>query len=305
MAAILTRHRRFLAALVLVVGACAHSGGDATTTNTLVTPGVTSTTASGDTTASTARSSGSGGGTTATTQRAGSATTTRAASSGDKGIAGAATGPVGAFAGVLLAPGQASNIVLDVLVQPGVSADADVINTLRQILAASSAKPVTVSGPRPLNSSTTTYDSDAVRRLADAQGKAQGAATAVVHLLYLKGAYSDDSVLGVTVRADTTAVFPDQITGATSPLVSRRRLEQAVDTHELGHVLGLVDLYLNDGRDDPDHPGHSTNPRSVMYWAVESDLVSQALGGPPPVDFDAADQSDLRKIHGGAAASGQ
>jgi hypothetical protein len=67
--------------------------------------------------------------------------------------------------------------------------------------------------------------------------------------------------------------------------------------------MGLVDLYLDDNRDDPDHPGHSTNPHSVMYWAVETDLVAQVLDGPPPVSFDAADQADLQKIHAGASAA--
>jgi hypothetical protein len=104
----------------------------------------------------------------------------------------------------------------------------------------------------------------------------------------------------VTVRGDVIGIFPDQVAGAATPFVSRARIERAVATHELGHVLGLVDLYLDEGRDDPDHPGHSTNPRSVMYWAVEADVVTQVLGGPPPVDFDAADQADLREIRDGA-----
>jgi hypothetical protein len=107
-------------------------------------------------------------------------------------------------------------------------------------------------------------------------------------------------VLGVTVRADTTAVFPDRIASATSPLVTRHRLEQAVDTHELGHVLGLVDLARDTGRADRDHPGHSTNTRSVMYWAVESSLIGQVLTGPPPRDFDAADLADLEALRNGA-----
>ena len=39
-----------------------------------------------------------------------------------------------------------------------------------------------------------------------------------------------------------------------------------------------------------------------MYWAVESDLISQVLTGQLPVEFDAADLADLARIHNGAAA---
>jgi hypothetical protein len=297
MDAVVTRRRAciLVAALALVCGSCAHSSSDDPSVG-----GALPTTPPGQAATSTT------GGATDTTRRAAdggkpSASSLNTTVAKPNAIRDAAGGGPGDLAGVLLAPGAATSIVLDVLVQPGETANADVIATLRQILAASSGKPVTVRGPNALNTSSNTYDADAVRHLADTQGKDQSDDTVVIHLLYLKGAFSDDSVLGVTVRADTTAIFPDQIAQAASPFAGRSRIEQAVDTHELGHIMGLVDIWLNDNRDDPDHPGHSTNPHSVMYWAVESDLVSQVLDGPPPVSFDAADQNDLQRIHAGVA----
>jgi hypothetical protein len=289
-----------LVALALLAAGCARSqddspviGGSATT----LTPDEASTTttanANGSTGTTRRGSSNGSGGVTATTSKM------------PESVRETADGAPGEFAGVLLAPSPASSIVLDVLVQSGEQASPDVLSTLRDILAASSGKPVTVRGPTEINAAGNTFDGDAVRHIADSQGKAQGDSTAVIHLLYLRGSFSDDGVLGVTVRADTMAVFPDQISQASSPLASPRRLEQAVTTHELGHVLGLVDLWLNDYRADQDHPGHSTNPHSVMYWAVESDLVGQVLDGPPPVAFDGADQNDLQRIHAGAAPASQ
>jgi len=73
-------------------------------------------------------------------------------------------------------------------------------------------------------------------------------------------------------------------------------IEDACTMHESGHLLGLVDLVLNTGRQDPEHPGHSRNRQSVMYYAVESGLVAQLLGGPPPTEFDDADRADLATI---------
>ncbi|MEY2399256.1 MAG: hypothetical protein QOJ00_2430 [Actinomycetota bacterium] len=223
--------------------------------------------------------------------------------SGDK-IAAAAQDAPGQFAGVLLAPGAARAIVLDVRVESGTTANPDVISAVAQLLRGQSGKTVAVHGPTALSDTAQTHDAAAVRRVADTQGERNQPDTAVVHLLYFKGSFAQDGVLGVTVRADTIAVFPDQIAGATSPLAGEARIERSVVTHEVGHVLGLVDLFLNDNRDDPAHPGHSTNRGSVMYWAVESDVVSQLFDGPPPVDFDANDLADLAEIHSGAGPQG-
>lgn len=215
-------------------------------------------------------------------------------------IKAAATSAPGAFAGVLLAPGPAERLVIDVLVQEGQDADAATLNLVKSLLAEQSGKPVTVRGPNTLNAAASSYSSNDIRGLA-AQGLPQSDGTAVIHLLFLSGDFEKDGVLGVTVRGDTMAVFPDAISRSASPLVSPSRIERSVVVHELGHVLGLVDLFLDANREDPDHPGHSKNRNSVMFWAVESDLVAQLFTGPPPVDFDSADLADLRRIRGGAA----
>lgn len=123
----------------------------------------------------------------------------------------------------------------------------------------------------------------------------------MVRMLFLAGRLEgQDSALGAAVRGDTAVVFVEQVRSASSPLVSAAALEQAVATHELGHLLGLVDLVRSTGRADPEHPGHSPNRGSVMYWAIESDLVTSVLAGPPPADFDAADRADLAAIRSGS-----
>jgi hypothetical protein len=215
-------------------------------------------------------------------------------------VADAAQVNPGGFAGVLLAPGPADRIELDVLVQTGVDPDRNVLARIVDILRQQSGKPVAMLGPRAVSAGTV-HSAEEIRTLADESGSRQGHDnTAVIHLLYLAGQYERNDVLGVGVRGDTTAIFPAEIASAATPLVRRARIEESVVVHEIGHLLGLVDLFRDTGRDDPNHPGHSKNPKSVMYWAVESSLVAQALDGPPPVDFDSADLADLAAIRGGA-----
>jgi hypothetical protein len=145
------------------------------------------------------------------------------------------------------------------------------------------------------------WDAAALRAAADAAGAPQGGGTAVLRLLFVHGTFGgDESVLGVAVRGDVAAVFVDRVAAAGGLLGNGGPVEASTTTHEVGHLLGLVDLYRDTGRDDPEHPGHSANPGSVMYWAVESDVIGQLLGANPPNGFDDADLADLAAIRDGA-----
>tara|TARA_B100000925_G_scaffold169440_2_gene127472 strand:- start:2650 stop:3408 length:759 start_codon:yes stop_codon:yes gene_type:complete len=123
------------------------------------------------------------------------------------------------------------------------------------------------------------------------------------YLLFPKGTYDDDSVLGVAVDASTVAVFKDSIDESENFLgrPSAEEIERAVTVHEVGHLLGLVNLVYQSPIDheDPDHPGHSSNDESVMYWAIESSSIGNIFSGSIPDEFDADDKSDLRGMANG------
>ncbi len=209
-------------------------------------------------------------------------------------------GPVGSFARHLLRPAPAKELVLELLVQDGSGISEATRTKLVKVLADVSGK--TVSTPRVAlpGGGDGRYPPAEVVKLADQYGQAvQGGDQAVIRMLVLKGRSDDANVLGFAVRGDVLAVFPDQLRQAETPLVDRATLEAALSLHEIGHILGLVDLARKTGREDKEHPGHSSSRNSVMYWAVESTLVGQVLGGPPPTDFDAADLADLAALRAG------
>jgi hypothetical protein len=207
-----------------------------------------------------------------------------------------AGGPPGSFAPGILAPAASSEVVVEIRTQSGAGPRQASIDHLTSILRNVTGKTVTVAQGPAVSGGAKSWSADDLRATADA-GAAQGNGRAVIHLLFVHGSFgSDDSVLGVAVRGDAAAIFIDQVNGASTPLVGSGGIETAAVTHEVGHLMGLVDLFLHTGRQDPDHPGHSTNSDSVMYWAVESNLVADVLLGGPPTNFDSADLADLRAI---------
>lgn len=56
-------------------------------------------------------------------------------------------------------------------------------------------------------------------------------------------------------------------------------VERTIWTHEMGHLIGLVNLGLPMvvDHEDPDHPGHARNPDSVMFWRIERSAIEYAL----------------------------
>lgn len=124
------------------------------------------------------------------------------------------------------------------------------------------------------------------------------------HVLFPEGTYQDDTVLGVAVDASTVALFGDSIEEAEPPIFARPsadEIEKAVLVHEIGHLLGLVNLVYQSPVDheDPEHPGHSNNEDSVMYWAVETIGIAQFISGTLPNEFDQDDLNDLAGISDG------
>lgn len=123
---------------------------------------------------------------------------------------------------------------------------------------------------------------------------------AAVYVMMLSGRHENDGVVGIAFNASAYAIFPDQLSGGLLGL-NYANFEEAVVVHELGHLYGLVNLTGHGAfHEDPDHPGHSANDDSVMFWAVESTLVEDVFEGGPPRDFDADDREEIGRIRSAA-----
>ena len=132
----------------------------------------------------------------------------------------------------------------------------------------------------------------------------QSGSTLYWQAIFPSGEYENDGVLGVAVDASTIAIFGETVDEAEGPIFNRpssEEIENCVLVHEFGHLLGLVNLVYQSPVDheDPDHPGHSNNEDSVMYWAVESSDISSIITGQLPDEFDQDDLDDLAGLEAG------
>ncbi len=292
--------RRWLGPLVLagVLVACGSDDHDAGSTTTAAgRVGTTTSAADPTTTTVTARSGETGGVPASGGTTGGSGPSTTAAPSPSS----LSPGGVGDLAAALLRPGNGDRIVVEVRAQAGAAPRSATLQHLVGVLRQVSGKTVAVDGVDPLSGGAHDWTSESIAVAADRAGAhGQGGTQVALRLLFVHGTFGgDESVLGVSVRGDVAAIFTDQVDAASGLLSDPAVVEDAVTMHESGHLLGLVDLAIDTGRDDPEHPGHSKDKRSVMYWAVESDLVGEVLGGGIPTDFDAQDRADLARIRAG------
>lgn len=124
---------------------------------------------------------------------------------------------------------------------------------------------------------------------------------ATIWIAALNGDYAGGSgTLGLAFTATSFALFEDQIQQAANVFVSADSIERSVITHEMGHLLGLVNIGYRSHYDheDPQHAHHSKYQTSVMYWAVEDTSIATILRGGPPDDFDQYDRADLALLRG-------
>ena len=126
--------------------------------------------------------------------------------------------------------------------------------------------------------------------------------TFIIHILYLNGEYEDnDQTLGLAYTGSSFVLFKEQIEETQFGFISAEEVERSVIVHEYGHLLGLINNGYESPHDheDPNHPHHSSNEESVMYWSIETLDIFKQLEGSPPDNFDSDDLDDLRLMKEG------
>jgi hypothetical protein len=211
---------------------------------------------------------------------------------------------VGSMARILLRAAPARRLVVEIAHVSGRQPSQQALGHLKAILQRELAKPAgiefdidaEITNPRDSYTLSNLLSLESRYRRQHSNGD-----TATIWIAALNGSYSGgSSTLGLSFRATAFALFEDQIQQAANVFVSSSSIERSVITHEMGHLLALINIGYRSHYDheDPQHPHHSKFQTSVMYWAVEETSISTILQGGPPDDFDQYDRADLALLRG-------
>lgn len=122
----------------------------------------------------------------------------------------------------------------------------------------------------------------------------------VLHVLYLDGRIEGEpDTAGIAIGRTAFLFVPHN--DLLKVGLGRAEWERALLVHEVGHVIGLVDLGAPMVRPHAksDDPHHSANPESVMWPTISSydaALSRVRLGEPPPWRYDSDDLADLAAV---------
>ena len=203
----------------------------------------------------------------------------------------------------ILRGNEYSRLHIEINYVTGNAPDSDALNLLKQRIKEVTDKSTVTVSQSSFGSTDNSYTLEEIVDLeASERTEFKGGNTFVVHILYLNGEYSDNNqALGIAYSGTSFVMFKEKIEEASFLLISSKDIEKAVIVHEFGHLLGLVNKGYQSPHDheDPNHPHHSNNEESVMYWAIESQDIGNQLDGEPPNNFDEYDLDDLSLLKQG------
>lgn len=213
--------------------------------------------------------------------------------------------PVGASAKDLLTNNSFSALLIEVQYIAGYAPDPAALVQLQQFLAIRVNKPggITITTRAIADPGSATLSLSQVREIENKNRTAFNNGTRLsLYILYSNSDYTDAGTLGIAYRNTSAALMGKKIheNSGSFGQVSRTKLEATVLEHEVGHLLGLVDLgsAMQSEHKDAPHGNHCSNNQCLMYYASETTDVFSFLSRNSPPTLDASCLADL-KANGG------
>jgi hypothetical protein len=205
-------------------------------------------------------------------------------------------GQVGSAARGILRSDPFRRIILEVDWVKGREPRDGAIALLARRIHEVTGKEVLLEGGNEIPEGSGNYYPGEIREMSRNRAVSDDADAITIWIGYLNGgAAARDDAVGGSVGATVIAIFPDKINSYVTEGIDGLVIESATLIHEFGHLMGLVNIGYRSPRDheDPEHPGHSSNPDSVMHWGVKRIQLGGKL---PSTEFDADDLADLRDL---------
>ncbi len=203
----------------------------------------------------------------------------------------------------ILSANDYSKLHIEINYVTGNAPDSEALNLLKQRIQEVTDKTSISVSQSSFGSTDNSYTLEEILEIENNQRtQSKSSNKFVIHILYLNGEYEDnDQTLGLAYSGSSFALFKEKIEDSAFLLISSTDIEKSVIVHEFGHILGLVNNGYQSPHDheDSQHPHHSDNDESVMYWAIESQDIGNQIDGEPPNNFDSDDLDDLRLMKEG------
>jgi hypothetical protein len=116
-----------------------------------------------------------------------------------------------------------------------------------------------------------------------------------IYLLFADAVFTENNVLGVAYKNTSMVIFGKKVHENSGGLnqVSRTKLETTIEEHEMGHILGLVDLGspMQVNHKDP-ASNHCNNSSCLMYFQTQINMIGNITTPVPELDVNC--RNDLR-----------
>ncbi|HEX2532930.1 MAG TPA: hypothetical protein VHK69_04295, partial [Chitinophagaceae bacterium] len=96
-----------------------------------------------------------------------------------------------------------------------------------------------------------------------------------VYLLFTNGEFTDPKILGWAYRNTSAVIYGKAIHDNSNKIGKprRTRLETSIMLHEIGHLMGLVNVHfpMHSAHGDTARASHCENPKCLMYYGLETE----------------------------------
>ncbi|MCD2421350.1 M12 family metallo-peptidase [Niabella pedocola] len=213
--------------------------------------------------------------------------------------------PVGASSREFLSSNSFTSLAVEIQYISGYAPDAAALDQLKQFLTARLNKPggITISTKAIADPGEATLSLSRIREIEQHNRTVFNKGTQLsIYILYSNSDFTDAGTLGIAYRNSSAALMGKKIHDNSGGFgqVSRTKLEATVLEHEIGHLLGLVDLgaSMQSAHKDVTHGNHCSNQQCLMYYASETTDVFGFLAHNNAPLLDAGCLADL-KANGG------